>query len=268
MRRLGDGLYPTRLGRWLRRRLDRDLEPRPVEVRLQRGGEGLHGLRIAYLSDLHAGSFTTEDDISRICQRIAAVGPDLVCLGGDLVQHLPEQILLLGKGLSLLQPPLGVFAVPGNHEYDAQADIGFFGSFLREHGVEVLINRGVRLEHRGESFWLAGVDDLSRGRPDIQAAVQQAHEHEPIILLSHHPDFFIEAAYLGVDLTLSGHTHGGQITFFGWTPIKHTRLGFWRGHFEHEGAQLYVGRGGGTSDVPLRIHAPGEVPVIHLKTRD
>ena len=85
------------------------------------------------------------------------------------------------------------------------------------------------------------------------------------MLLSHHPDMFREAAWVGVDLTLSGHTHGGQITFYGKTPLRQTRLGYWRGHFDVDGAQLYVSRGAGTTHLPLRIQAPGEVSLIRLR---
>ena len=91
-------------------------------------------------------------------------------------------------------------------------------------------------------------------------------EAEPVLLLSHHPDLFWEAASVGVDLTLSGHTHAGQITLFGRAFTRHTQLGFWRGRFEIDGAQLYVGRGAGTSGLPLRLNAPAEVSLITLRT--
>ncbi len=268
MLRLCEWLYPLRLGRWLRRRLERELVFGEVELRLRRGGSGLHGLRIAYLSDLHAGHFMTEADLYRIFERVARHEPELVCLGGDLIERRPEEVLLLGKALSLLQPPLGIFAVPGNHEYDAEPDLALWRSTLEKHGVEILINRGRRLVHNADSFWLAGVDDLSLGRPDLVRALRGAAEDEPILLLSHHPDFFHEASHVGVDLTLSGHTHGGQITFLGRTPLRHTLLGYWRGIFEEDGAQLYVGRGAGTTKLPLRLNTSGEVPLIRLLIED
>ena len=268
MLRLFEWLYPLAFGRWLRRRLERGLVFHEVGLRLRRGGSGLHGLRIAYLSDLHAGHFMSEADLCRIFERVARHEPELICLGGDLIERRPEQVLLLGKALSLLQPPLGVFAVPGNHEYDVEPDLALWRSTLEEHGVEILINQGRRLMHNGESLWLAGVDDLSLGRPNLPDALRGVSEDEPILLLSHHPDFFHEASYVGVDLTLSGHTHGGQITFFERTPLKHTLLGYWRGVFEEDGAQLYVGRGAGTTKLPLRLNASGEVPLIRLLTAD
>ena len=201
-------------------------------------------------------------------EQVARREPELVCLGGDLIERRPEQVLLLGKALSLLQPPLGIFAVPGNHEYDVDSDLVLWRHTLEEHGVEILINQGRRLMHNDESLWLAGVDDLSLGRPDLACALRGAAEDEPILLLSHHPDFFYEASRAGVDLTLSGHTHGGQITFFGRTPLRHTQLGYWRGTFSEDGAQLYVGRGVGTTKLPLRLNTPGEVAMIRLLTED
>lgn len=259
-----DWLYPRPLGRWLRRRLDDALCLEEAHLPLGRSGPGLAGLRIAWLSDLHAGHFMTEDDLCRIFERVADCEPDLVLLGGDLVDRRAEEILLLGKALSLLRPPLGVFAVPGNHEYDVEPDLGLWQSFLGEHGVEILTNRGLRLERGSSSLWLAGVDDLTHGRPDLAGALDGVREDEPAVLLSHHPDMFCEAAWAGVDLTLSGHTHGGQITLWGRTVLRHTRLGYWRGRFESDGAWLHVGSGVGTTHLPLRIHAPAEIPLIRL----
>ncbi len=259
-----DGLYPRLVGRWLRRRLERHLRLERSSVELERCGANLANLRIAHLSDLHAGHFMSEADLSRIFERVASEEPDLVLLGGDLIERNAEEILLLGKALSLLRPPLGCFAVPGNHEYHAESDLFLWHSVLAEHGVELLIIRGVRIERHGESLWLAGVDDLTYGEPDLAAALAGVRDEEPIVLLSHHPDMFREAAWVGVDLTLAGHTHGGQITLCGRTPLRQTRLGYWRGRFEVDGAQLYVSRGAGTTRVPLRVHAPGEVSLLRL----
>jgi len=250
------------LSDWLERHRD---VTRP-EIRLARGGPGLDGLRIAFLSDLHAGNYLDEGDFMRVCARVASEAPDLVCLGGDLVNHWDHEILLLRKGLSLLQPPLGIFAIYGNHEHDAARDPWLWRSVLEEQGVEILKNRGVRIERGGAAFWLAGVDDLLNGRPDLERALDGRSAEEPIVLLAHHPDFFEEAADVGVDLQLSGHTHGGQILFAGRTPLRHTHEGFWSGRFERAGAQLYVGRGVGVSFIPVRIGARAEVAVVRLRS--
>ena len=85
------------------------------------------------------------------------------------------------------------------------------------------------------------------------------------MLLAHHPDFFEEAADVGVDLQLSGHTHGGQILIFGRTPLRHTHEGYWSGRFERDGSQLYVGRGVGVSFIPVRIGARAEIVIATLR---
>ena len=259
------GLPP---GSWLRDRLERERSFASVDLRLGRGGPGLHGLRIAYVSDLHVGGFMTEADLCRIFERLAEAKPDLVCLGGDLVDARPQESLLLGKALSLLRPSLGVYAVPGNHDYYADPDLRIWRHCLEEHGVTILMNEGRRIERRGEGLWLAGVDDLTQGFPDLAAALDGAREEEPILLLAHHPDFFDEAASVGVDLTFAGHTHAGQIVPFGRPRTRHTVLGYWCGRYEMDGAQLYVGSGVGTAGIPFRFRAPAEVPLIRILTRD
>lgn len=263
---LGRWLERTPLGRALARRLRGQLVLTGGELHLARGGEGLDGLRIAFVSDLHAGMFMGEAELEELFARIAAARPELVCLGGDLVDTRAEQVLLYRRALRRLAPPLGVFAVPGNHEYACENDLKLFRDLLGESGVRVLINQGERLQRNGETLWLAGADDHSLGRPDLGLALYGAREHEPIVLLAHHPDLFFEAASLGVDLQLSGHTHGGQIVIGGRTPCRHTRLGYWRGHFRDLGAQLCVSRGAGVTWLPLRVCAPPEILLLTLRT--
>jgi predicted MPP superfamily phosphohydrolase len=259
-------VHPLPLGHWLRRRLERGRIFNPVDVRLGRAGPQLHGLRIAFLSDFHAGAFMDEVDLRRIFAAVARHEPDMVCLGGDLIEDRPEQILLFRKAIGLVRPPLGIFAVPGNHDYDADPELQLWTRALTDFGVTVLCNAGQRVSQDGESLWLAGVDDLTRGKPDLPAALADMRHEEPALLLSHHPDLFQEAHHVGVDLTLSGHTHAGQITLFGRTPFTHSRLGYWRGRYERDGAQLYVGRGTGTTGLPIRIHASAEVPLVRILT--
>ena len=129
------------------------------------------------------------------------------------------------------------------------------------------MERRRRVERGGHGFWLAGVDDLSRGAPELAAALEGAAPHEPIVLLSHHPDFFVEAAWAGVDVTLSGHTHAGQIRILGRPIAKRSYLEYHGGRFEEEGALLYVSRGAGVTGVPLRWRCAAEVPFVRLRRR-
>lgn len=251
-------------GRILHRLIRRGLEWSEVDIPLRRGARGLHGLRIAFLSDLHAGSYLSENDLVQIFGEVNLRKPDLVCLGGDLINTRESEILMFEKPLQALDPPLGVFAVPGNHDYFYGRGIGYWQDFLEEQGVAVLVNRGVRIEHNSAGLWLAGVDDLTEGKPELEAALAGSRADEPVLLLSHHPDFFFEASAVGVELTLSGHTHGGQIRLGNWAPINHSKFGYLEGLFELEGSQLYVSRGVGVTLLPLRLGAPAEIPLLTL----
>jgi uncharacterized protein len=255
-------------GRWMHRIVRRGMQWTEMDFQLTRGGPGLNGLRIAFLSDIHAGSYMDERDLDRIFSELAEKAPDLVCLGGDLINTRKEEILLFERGMARLDPPLGVFAVPGNHDHFYGDDLGFWCSHLEDMGVRLLINEGVRIPHGGDSFWIAGVDDLVEAKPDLAAALDGARDEEPTILLSHNPDFFFEAAAVNVDLTLSGHTHGGQVRLGSWAPVNHSRFGWLEGRHEVEGSSLYVGRGVGVTLLPLRLGAPAEIPILRLIGRE
>jgi predicted MPP superfamily phosphohydrolase len=241
------------------------LELPRVEVPLRRGGPGLAGLTIALLTDLHIGCAMGEGELQALCTRLAGIGPDLVCLAGDLINTREREIRALARPLARLDPPLGIYAVPGNHDHFYGRGIARWGATLEEQGVRVLANRGVRLERGGDTLWLAGVDDLTEGEPDLAAALEGSDPAEPVVLLSHHPDFFFEAAAVAVELTLAGHTHGGQVNLGRFRPFRHTRFGWWQGMFEEVGCRLYVSRGVGTTLLPLRIAAPPEVPLLTLR---
>lgn len=261
---LGSSLCP---GWWVRRSLERGLVFSRVELAVSRLGEALDGLRVAFLSDLHAGPFVRESDLCSVFERLARLEPELVLFGGDLVDSSPEDVLELRRPLELLQPPLGMYAVPGNHDYTAERDLVIWRGVLASCGVRVLENQGHRVKRGPDGLWLAGVEDLDLGKPDLARALQGCGGEEPVLLISHQPDMFHEAAYVGVDLQLSGHTHGGQIRLLGQAPWvrSHTRLGYREGLFEADGAQLYVGRGAGMTLLPVRIGAPAEVSLIELR---
>lgn len=262
---LNRGLDMLPPGRWLHRMLHRQLQFSQVKVPIARpAAAGLSGMRIAFLSDIHAGSYLNEKDLCRLFARVAEKRPHLVCLGGDLINTREREILMYRRALQLLSPELGIVAVPGNHDQFMGQDLGLWAAFLREQGVCVLINQGVRLTFGGACFWVAGVDDLTEGRPDLALALQGSTREEPKILLSHNPDMFYEASSVGLDLTLSGHTHGGQVKAFGKVLLSHSRFGWHEGLFDEDGCYLYVGRGVGVTVLPLRIGAPAEVPILEL----
>jgi uncharacterized protein len=263
-------LQHTPPGRALRGVLRRSCALRAVTADLARGGPDLDGFRLALLSDLHVGFFFSETEFAELARRVSAWSPDVICLVGDLVDRERHEFQWLRAGLSALRAREGVVAVPGNHDYAADPDLVVFRQVMDEAGVALLWNRGLRLHRGSSSLWLAGVDDLTAGHPDLEAALAGVREEEPVVLLSHHPDLFCETAYAGVDLTLAGHTHGGQITWFGQALLPgshHTRFGYWQGLHHADGAQLLVGRGVGVCVLPFRIAAAPEVLLIELRSR-
>ena len=188
--------------------------------------------------------------------------PDLVCLGGDLINQYESELKHLAPFLARISAPLGVFAVPGNHDYARPNDIRRWTAQLEDAGVRVLKNRGQRLTHGGASLWIAGVDDLTEGEPRLADALVGRRAGEPCLLLSHHPDLFREASARGVDLQLSGHTHGGQIRIAGWAPMHHSRFDWIQGLHARGASRLYVGRGAGVTALPLRIGTRGEITLL------
>jgi predicted MPP superfamily phosphohydrolase len=265
MSKLGRRVYSGPAREHFRSHVDQAREPTDVPIRLEGNAGALAGLRLALVSDLHVGFFLDPEDLAVLVDRVLAARPDAVLLCGDLVNQFGDECRLLVEGLKELRAPLGVFAVPGNHDYYADRSLRKWRAALESVGARVLRNEGARIEHAGASLWLAGVDDLREGEPDLAAALAGREAGEPAVLLSHHPDFFPHAARAGVELTLSGHTHGGQVLFGGRTPLRHTRYGFWAGRYAHGNAQLYVGRGAGVSFLPVRSGAPPELPILVLE---
>ena len=262
-----DAFFPTPLGGWLHRRLLGQCDLEVVELESPAEQSDFAWPAIAFLSDLHLGHYLTGADLERMTERLAALEPDLVCLGGDLINHHASELELLWPALARLSPPLGVFAVPGNHDYVRPGEIEGWVATLEARGVRVLCNRGLRVEHRGKSLWLCGVDDLTEGSPNLAQALTGRRVGEPSLLLSHHPDLFREASARGVDLQLSGHTHAGQIRFFGWAPLNHSRFGWINGLYESGASRLYVGRGGGVTAIPIRIGTRSEVTLLRGRTK-
>ena len=258
----------TPIGKAFRSSLRKSCALRPVEINLSRGNADLDGMRIAMISDLHLGFYFSDAEFQALGREVSAWSPDLVCLVGDLVDDRMDQFDVLEPGLAALAARHTVLVVPGNHEYAADVTLNRFHSAVGDSGAVSLLNRGRRVSRGNGSLWVCGVDDLIAGEPDLESAVKGMAEDEPALLLSHHPDLFCEAAHCGIDLTLSGHTHGGQITWFG-TPVlpKHhySHFAYWKGLHSIGGSQLLVGKGAGVSVLPFRVSAPPEVLLIELR---
>ncbi len=259
---VGLGCIPGVKG-FYRRELER-LEARERVLPCDPGQGALEGLRIALVSDIHAGPFLGEGQARLILEKVRAARPEMIFLAGDLIAQGDRDLDLLAPFLEGLDSPLGVYAVTGNHEF-FHGDPEIFTERLSSAGIQVLRNRGVRVERGEGTFWICGVDDPGEGNPDLGAALEGKAAGEPALLLCHHPDFFPVAAREGVVLQVSGHTHGGQVRLPGWVPMRHTRLGYLEGLFREGESLLYVSRGIGAILLPLRLGAPAELPILSFR---
>jgi predicted MPP superfamily phosphohydrolase len=237
-----------------------------VPLRLARLPRALDGFTIAQISDLHVGPLWRERELRQGLALVGAMRPDLVVVTGDVVDDDPAYVPLAARLLGALRAREGVAFVPGNHDYYAGVRAVTRG--LRAAGLEALVNRGrVVAAADGGGFALLGVDEMLGTHwglgPDLVAAKASVPAGLATVLLAHQPDFFYWSLHHGgVDLQLSGHTHGGQINP-GFVPAR-ALYEFIAGRYERGASTLYVNRGFGTVGPPLRAGAPPEITKLVL----
>ena len=237
-----------------------------VEIELKRLPKKMDGFRIIQLSDTHHSPFTSLEHIRRAVKVANRLKPDMFLLTGDYVSHEREYIGPVAAELGKLKAKYGVHACLGNHDHWTDADL--VTHLFRGEGINVLINEGFRFETRQGSFWLAGVDDHMVGKTDVPAALKGSFPDEMKLLLAHNPIIFREAARYSVDLTLSGHTHGGQIKLRSKVRDEKRILPRRRltaGLHKRRNSQIYITRGIGTVVVPMRYQCPPEISLLELR---
>jgi uncharacterized protein len=235
-----------------------------IRIELKRLPPKLDGFRIVHLSDTHHSRFTNLEHISRAVEIANDLKPDMAVLTGDYVSHDADYIAPVAEVLGRLESEFGTYACLGNHDHWTDADL--VTHLLRGEGIKVLINEGFRFEARDASFWLAGVDDYMLGRTDVRAALFGSFPDEMKLLLAHNPLIFRQAVRAGVDLMLSGHTHGGQIKVRDPEKKILPSRKLKAGHHQRKESQIYITRGIGTVVVPARYQCPPEVTLLELRT--
>jgi hypothetical protein len=236
-----------------------------VAIELKKLPASASGYRIALLSDVHVGPTIGRGFIEEIVRRVNALEPDLIAIAGDLVDGSVAELGPLLAPLAELRAKDGVFFITGNHEYYSGVDEWL--AFLPTLGIRALVNDRVSIGgERG--FDLAGVEDLSahgfEGHgADLSRALQGRDPSRALVLLAHQPKAIVEAEGLGVDLQLSGHTHGGQI--FPWMYAVALDQPYVSGLHEHGNAKIYVSCGTGYWGPPMRLGAPAEITEIELR---
>ena len=236
-----------------------------LTLTLPRLPAALDGLRIVQLSDIHHSPFTGREQVERAVALANSLDADIIALTGDYVSHEREYAAPCAEMMGRLRARYGVYAILGNHDHWTDAPL--ITDLFRAEGIRVLINEGFRFVVGNSSFWLAGVDDTMVGLEDLPRALAGSHPDEMKLLLAHNPVILRRAARAGVDLVLSGHTHGGQVTL---RPEKSAsgrpRRRILRGLAQRGATQIYVSRGLGTVVLPLRYGSPPEVSVLELRS--
>jgi predicted MPP superfamily phosphohydrolase len=250
---LANGLRPPRLER--------------VEIHLARWPGVLDGFRIVQISDIHIGALLDRRFARAVTERVNALAPDLIVVTGDLVDGSVKHFEAEVAPFAALRAEHGAYFVTGNHEYYSGADPWL--EVVRALGIRPLRNERVEIGRGGATFDLAGVDD-HRGYlfgpghgEDVARALLGRDPGRAVVLLAHDPSTFKAAAPLGVDLQISGHTHGGQIWPFGY--VVRLAVKFVAGLYRQGDAQLFVSRGTGFWGPPMRLGAPAEITEIVLR---
>jgi predicted MPP superfamily phosphohydrolase len=237
-----------------------------LKIPVKKLGEGLHGVRVVQISDIHIGPTLDRHFLRRVVEQVNALEPDLIAVTGDLVDGSVRALREEVAPLSGLRAPLGVYYVTGNHEYYHGG--AAWAAEVARLGLTVLHNEHRLIERSEARLVVAGVTDHEGGRvdpahacrPDL--ALQGAPEGVPRLLLAHQPRTAFLAKGLGVDLQLSGHTHGGQLfPFMFFVKLQQPVI---RGLANIAGVRVYTSRGTGYWGPPLRLGPAPEITELTL----
>ncbi|MEU9079591.1 metallophosphoesterase [Kitasatospora sp. NPDC048538] len=242
---------------------------RRLDVHLPRLGAGLDGTRVVVLADTHYGPIDRAHWSARVTEVVNGLDADVVVHAGDIADGTPARRWEQSAPLGAVRARLAKAYVTGNHEYGSEAQ-GWLDR-MADLGWEPLHNRHVVVERGGDALVLAGVDDVTAAssglaghRANLLGALAGADPDQPVLLVAHQPKYVPQAAAAGIDLQVSGHTHGGQIWPFNLLvridqPVVH-------GLSRHgERTQLYTSRGTGFWGPPFRVFAPSEITLLTLR---
>lgn len=243
------------------------IEPRNVQVTRPRIHvrdlpPALEGLRVGLLSDLHAGRMTARSTLRRAVRLLMDERPDLIAITGDFADRRHSDYAPAFEAIAPLSAPLGVYAVPGNHDHA----VGIEG-WRREMASSRILDATNRFHLQdvdGVRVCIAGADDLEEGNPELR--LPDPAERDFTLLLAHNPETAERARRScdAVDLMLAGHTHGGQVRVPGWGAVERKSEIYDAGLRRRPWTQVYTSRGVGSTLLPVRFGAPPEVAIIEL----
>ena len=239
----------------------------------------LKNIRIAFASDIHQGAWFSQSRVDDVVKRLNDLGADIIILGGDYAMD-SEGAIAFFENMPTLHARLGVYGVLGNHDRtQPETNLQRLTDAMKNAGVTPLVNSVSRVKVGQHYLYIAGVDDFYNGTPDVTGVASQVLEEDFVIFAGHTPDLLPDAQKAQdmtgdshwFDLALFGHTHGGQMNLFGYTPFRNVTdklsaryISGWR---EENRAALLISNGVGTSVFPVRLFAPPQVHLITLKAR-
>jgi predicted MPP superfamily phosphohydrolase len=258
-------VYPHMLGVWnpYSWLLIRRFGVAEITIALPLWPKNLPPLKVLLLSDIHTGIFLKPEILSGITHSLMTLEPDLVAIAGDIVTGRADDLDGFLPALAPLSAaPLGAWYCHGNHDYFGH-DAEKIRQDLHTIGITTLTNESVVLTHGTGNFVLGGIDDRILGTPDWNQLL--ANHGPPHLLLAHNPDFFYEAASRSIALTLSGHTHGGQIRLPTGPPlVRQSRFCLDEGAYAFSSSRIVVSRGLGSVGLPWRQGADPEAVWIEV----
>lgn len=228
------------------------------------------GTKIVFATDFHCGFFYGSKRIGSVAEKINSLNPDIIILGGDYIESGSSYVVPCFEELAKLKAPLGIFAVLGNRDYQNSL-AGDIRQAMEKANITLLENSGVWIApgsargSDGARIRVGGIADVLRSNPNLSGALDGAVKNDFDILAAHNPSYG-QIADPMVDLALSGHTHGGQVTLFGLRPLP-WQWG-WRyssGIYNNDRTTIIVSNGVGTRLIPVRLFVPPEINLITLR---
>lgn len=245
-----------------------------VDLQLDKMDPSTDGFKIIQLSDLHAGGFISSKPMGRAREIINSINPDLIVITGDFVNFSPDEMKIISSELKLLRSKNGVFACLGNHDhYMKPEDHDKLISEIRNSDIVLMNNENSRLNLNGQLINLIGVDNINKRQSfgDLDIAMNGIDNDIPTVLMCHDPVNWEPDIQMrkNIDLTLSGHTHGGQfaVELMGeyLSPVRIFSK-YYAGLYSNGNQHLYVNRGIGTTGPPVRVGVPPEITLFNIKS--
>lgn len=242
------------------------IKTKHVEIKSENIPANFNDLKIVFITDIHHGPFLSIERVRKLVKRINKLEPDVILMGGDYVHRESKYIQPVFDEFKNLESKYGLYAVLGNHDHWEDAELT--RKLMLRNGIKICDNKSYWLEIGDERIKIGGIGDLWEDEQYLDSTINDVVENDFVILISHSPDFIEKMSTNLVDLTLSGHTHGGQVTLFGlWAPILPSKYGqkYRYGLKEFDNTTAYISSGIGTITPPLRFFCRPEIVLFTLK---